>query len=88
MNRRRFLSRAIAMVATPVAAQKAILEKGQAKICDDNGSFTCPNGHKTCASINAPPAVGSDAYQIEDVAALKSFHMMRCEVCHVLFTRE
>jgi hypothetical protein len=89
-QRRDFLTRlalALAAVTGVSLAQEAIMEKGQAKVCDSD-ALTCPNGHKTCKSINAPPAVGNDAYQNMDVAPLKDFHLERCEVCRVAFFRE
>ena len=88
MGRRQFWRLALWLMALPVAAQqKAIVEKGQAKVCDDD-PVECPLGHATCRSINAPVVVGNDSYQNPDVGQLRDFHLMRCEVCHVLFTRE
>jgi hypothetical protein len=90
IGRRTFLWYGSGMMAAAVSAaaqQKAILEKGQAVVCDSE-AVKCPLGHDTCKSINAPLAVGNDSYQNPDVEQLPNFHMMRCEVCHILFTRE
>lgn len=87
--RRSFLAYAVGMLAAmPVLAQKkAIVENGKAVVCDSD-SIICPNGHQTCLSIDAPVVVGNGSYQNPDVGQLNSFHMERCEVCHVLFTKE
>jgi hypothetical protein len=91
VKRRQFLERlaiAFSIVTGATLAQKsAVLENGKARVCDSD-SIKCPNGHDTCRSIDAPLAVGNDSYQNPEVGQLREFHLIRCEVCHVLFTRE
>jgi hypothetical protein len=90
VNRRNFFSRlslAFGVIAGTVVAQKAVIEKGKAVVCESD-SLKCPNGHDTCPSIDAPLAVGNDSYQNPEVAQLRNYHVLRCDVCHVLFTRE
>lgn len=84
MTRRSFLAYGVGMAS---AAQNAILEKGKAVVCDGD-SVKCPNGHDTCQVINAPIAVGNDSYEYPEVAQLRNYHVLRCDVCKVLFTRE
>lgn len=87
-SRRSFLTRlTLVFSAVTAFAQKGILENGKAKVCADD-AVKCPNNHMTCKSIDAPIVVGNDAWQNPDFAQLRDFHLMRCEVCHVLFTRE
>jgi hypothetical protein len=59
VNRRTLLSwfpwiaATIAILRAPVVGQKGIIEKGKAVVCESD-STTCPNGHKTYTTINAP----------------------------------
>ena len=69
------------------AAQEAVMQGDKAIACE-NGTVTCPNGHKTCRKIDAPLAIGNDSYQNPECVQLREFHLLRCDVCHVLFTRE
>lgn len=70
------------------SAQKVAVQNGKAIVCQGD-KLTCPNGHETCASIDAPIIVGSDRNRdYPEWAPLYQFHMERCEQCHVLFTRE
>lgn len=75
------------LCALPGQAQQAIMEKGKAVVCDRE-AVKCPNGHDTCAVIDAPIAIGNDSYQYPDVKQLRDYHVLRCDVCKVLFTRE
>lgn len=85
-GRRSFLSFAVGMLSIP--AQRAIIEKGKAVICESD-SLICPVcKEKTCPKIDAPIVVGSGSYQNPDVQALNDFHVIRCDNCHALFTRE
>lgn len=88
-NRRSFLAYAVGMLsATAVAQQEAVMVNGSAKVCEGGDPVKCPLGHKTCRTINAPVVVGNDNYQNPDVGQLRDYHLMRCDVCHVLFTLE
>jgi hypothetical protein len=86
-TRRGFVGFIVSLLTVPVVAQRAILEGREAVVCESD-SVKCPNGHATCKSINAPVVVGNDLRQNPDVSQLFEYHLMRCEVCHVLFTRE
>jgi len=89
-SRRSFLSALVAvLVPASVIAQSgnAIVEKGKAVVCNDY-PIKCPNGHDTCRSIDATLVVGNDSRDYPNTAQLFDFHLERCEVCHVLFTRE
>ena len=86
MIRRTFLT-AFGMIGT-IFAQKAIMKSdGQAIVCESD-AIKCPLGHATCKVINAPIAIGNDSYQNPDVQQLTNYHLLRCDTCHVLFTRE
>ena len=74
-------------IVTATFAQKAIVQNGQAIVCSTE-AVKCPNGHPSCKSINAPLVVGNDDRNYPDQAQLYSYHVLRCETCHVLFTRE
>lgn len=74
-------------VAAPVIAQNTVMEKGKAITCDSD-VLTCPLGHKTCATIDAHLAIGNDNRNYPEVNALFDYRQVRCDVCHVLFTRE
>ena len=92
MTRRGLIGRllGLAVIAQELYAkpQHADVQNGKAIVCDEE-ILTCPNGHKTCRCIDAPLVVGSDRnYDNPDVAELHNYHMERCNVCHVLFTRE
>lgn len=88
IRRRSFGGILFGWVAAAAVAQKpTVMEKGKAVACE-NDATECPNGHKTCTTINAPIVVGNDSYQNPDVGQLRDFHVMRCDICHVLFTRE
>lgn len=88
MKRRSFLSYGVGMLAASTAvAQKGIMQDGKAVVCSGE-SLLCPNGHKTCAFIDAPIVVGNDSHISPDMAQLFDYHVMRCQTCHVLFTRE
>lgn len=88
LGRRSFLAYAVGMMAGPLLAQRAELQNGKAIVCDDE-VLTCPNQHKTCRNIDAPLVVGSDRnLDSPDIAELHNYHLERCNVCHVLFTRE
>ncbi len=86
-SRRRFFHGFLALLAPAALAQKAIVQRGQAVVCDSD-SVKCPNGHESCKSINAPIVVGNGNRDYPDQSQLFDFHLLRCEVCHVLFTRE
>jgi hypothetical protein len=87
-TRRSFLGFAVGMVAGPLLAQKAILEKGQAITCDSD-SILCPVCKvKTCPTINSTLAIGNENRNYPEVNPLFDFHVVRCDMCHVLFTRE
>lgn len=83
-GRRSFLAQVFAFLP---AAQQAIMQGSKAVVCKGD-AVTCPNGHKTCPRIDAPVVVGNDSYQYPDVGQLRDYHLLRCDVCHVLFTRE
>lgn len=85
MKRRNFLT--AILFSAPLFAQTAIMQGDKAVTCE-NGTITCPNGHKTCRKIDAPLAIGNDSYQNPECQQLREFHVLRCDVCHVLFTRE
>lgn len=87
MLRRSFMSYVVTFFAAMSAPQKAIMQNGQAVVCDSD-SLTCPNGHKTCKSINAPVVVGNDNREYPDTAQLFEYHLERCQVCKVAFFRE
>lgn len=89
VTRRSFISWAsVLFAALPALAQKpTVMEKGKAVVCD-NDATKCPLGHDTCTTINAPVVVGNDSYQNPDVGQLRDYHLLRCDVCHMLFTRE
>lgn len=70
-----------------LVAQKGIVQNRQAVVCNGD-SVKCPNGHATCKSINAPIVVGNDSHISPDTAQLFEYHVLRCEVCKVLFTAE
>lgn len=86
-HRRNFLFRFLAAVSATAFAQTAVMQKGKAVVCE-NESVKCPNGHETCKTIDAPLAIGNDNYQNPDCVPLRAYHLLRCDVCHVLFTRE
>lgn len=86
-NRRNFLGVIFGALASAAAAQKTAIEGSQAVVCKEN-AVKCPNGHQTCPTINMPIAIGNDSYSYEEVHQLRDFHLIRCDVCHVLFTRE
>ena len=87
MTRRSLLSALSALIPASLLGQKAIMQNGQAVFCTEN-AVKCPNGHTTCKVINAPLVVGNDNQSYPDSAQLFSYHVLRCDVCHVLFTRE
>ena len=87
MGRRNFLAYAVGMIAAPLVAQRAIMEGNRAVTCDTR-VVKCPNNHETCAVVDAPLAVGNDRDDYPEVMQLQKFHVLRCDVCHVLFTRE
>ncbi len=87
MFTRRTLLGFLFSLAPAAFAQKAIVQHGQAVVCDSD-AVKCPNGHQGCKSINAPIVVGNGNRDYPDQSQLFDFHLMRCEVCHVLFTRE
>lgn len=84
MIRRSFLAYGVGMIGL---AQQAVMEKGKAVVCEGD-SVKCPNGHDTCRVIDAPIVIGNDSYQYPDVRQLRDYHVLRCDVCKVLFTRE
>lgn len=86
-DRRSFLSYAVGMLASIAGAQKTVMEKGQAVVCDGT-TLKCPNGHMTCPTINATMAIGNDNRNYPETAVLFDYHIVRCDVCHVLFTKE
>jgi len=87
-ERRSFLAYAVGMLAAiPALAQKTVIEKGRAVVCDGE-AVTCPLGHKTCDTINAHLAIGNENRNYPETAVLFDYRMIRCDVCHVLFTRE
>ena len=85
LSRRTFVSSVL--IGIPAVAQKAVLRNGKAVVCDSD-STTCPNGHKTCRTIDAPLVVGNDNRNYPDSAQLFDFHVLRCDTCRVVFTRE
>jgi hypothetical protein len=87
LGRRSFLAGAVGMMAGSTVAQQAIMEGKKAVVCDSE-PIKCPLGHDTCRVINAPMAVGNDSYQSPEAVPLPAFHFLRCDTCHVLFTRE
>jgi|HubBroStandDraft_4_1064222.scaffolds.fasta_scaffold03927_7 hypothetical protein len=90
MNRRKIMQ-LLAVAAFGQAAafgqKEAIMEGKQAVVCDSK-PLKCPNGHDTCAAIDLPIAVGNDRYDYPEVSQIRAYHLLRCDVCHVLFTRE
>jgi len=94
MGRRTFLGYVSGMVGIltgPAIAQKAIMQGNTAVVCsaDSGDPLTCPVCKKqTCRTINKPIAIGNDSYEYPDVAQLQAFHVIRCDSCHALFTRE
>jgi hypothetical protein len=68
-------------------AQKVAMEKGQAVICDGT-TLACPNGHTTCPTINATMAIGNENRSYPETQVLFDYRIVRCDQCHVLFTRE
>lgn len=88
-SRRTFVGRIIGLLGLTSFAfgQKAIMEKGKAVVCEGD-PVKCPLGHDSCKAIDAPIAVGNDSYQNPDVGQLRDYHVLRCDVCKVLFTRE
>ena len=88
VRQRSFFSILAALLAIPAFGQKtAVMQKGQAVVCDGD-AIKCPNGHDSCRTINAPLMVGNDNRSYPDSAQLFDYHLMRCDQCHVLFTRE
>jgi hypothetical protein len=77
----------LAAIGASAQDKNAIIEKGNAVVCHTD-VVKCPLGHDSCTVINAPLAVGNDSYQNPEVGQLTAFHVLRCDVCHVLFTRE
>ena len=86
-NRRSFLAWAFGLLGASAVAQKAIMKEGQAVVCESE-SIKCPNGHATCRIINAPLVVGNDRRDYPDMGQLYEYHVLRCDTCRVLFTRE
>jgi hypothetical protein len=89
-GRRSFLAYGVGMLASVSAAfgQRAILENGQAVVCKDD-SLICPLCKKpTCPKINAPLMIGNDNREYPDSSQLFDFHIIRCDNCRGLFTRE
>lgn len=86
MIRRKFLALLAGLVPAPLL-QQAIMEGRKAVVCDD-GPFKCPLGHDTCATIDKPIAVGNDSIDYPEVAQLRNYDVIRCDVCHVVFTRQ
>lgn len=87
MTRRSFLAYGVGMAGSATFAQQAIMEGKKAVVCDSD-SVKCPLGHDSCRVIDAPLAIGNDSYQYPDVKQLRDYHVLRCDVCKVLFTRE
>jgi len=87
IGRRSFLSYAVGMVGSAAVAQQAIMEGKKAVVCDSE-AVKCPLGHDSCRVIDAPLAVGNDKYDYPEVSQLHTYHVLRCDVCKVLFTRE
>jgi hypothetical protein len=90
MNRRgftRLFAGFFSLVAMALGQKEAIMEGKQAVVCESK-PLKCPNGHDTCAAIDMPIAIGNDRYDYPEVSQLRAYHMLRCDVCHVLFTRE
>lgn len=87
LSRRTFFSGLLVGIPILALAQRAIIEGKEAVVCESD-SVKCPNGHASCKSINAPIVVGNDNREYPDTAQLFGFHLMRCDVCKVLFTRE
>jgi hypothetical protein len=89
LSRRAFFSNLLLGIPAIALAQDrhAIIEKKQSVICDGS-PLTCPNGHTTCPTINATMTVGNENQSYPETAVLFEFHQVRCDVCHVLFTRE
>lgn len=90
MTRRTFLYYGTGMLAGSAAiAQRAEVQNGKAVVCEQKADpLKCPNGHWTCESIAAPLAVGGGTYQNPETAPLFAYTLLRCNTCHVLFTRE
>lgn len=74
-------------VVSRAFGQKAIMEGKQAVVCADD-STKCPLGHTTCRVINKPIVIGNDSREYPDQSQLFDFHLLRCDTCHALFTRE
>lgn len=88
MKRRNFLVNIFAFLPAMAIAQSAIMEGDKAVSCE-NGSVICPVCKKpTCRKIDAPLAIGNDSYQNPECQQLRDYHILRCDLCHVLFTRE
>ena len=95
--RRSFLSYAVGMLAAvgvtsaqeETGHEKAILQKdGRAVVCPDD-SILCPVCKtKTCSTINATMVIGNENRSYPESSVLFEFHIVRCSICHVLFTRE
>lgn len=87
MKRRSFIGWLLSGVGVAVAQQKTAMEKGQAVVCEAQ-VLRCPLNHETCSSINATMVVGNENRSYPDSNVLFDYHFERCEVCHILFTRE
>lgn len=88
LSRRAFFSNLLLGIPAAAFGQKAILEGGKAIVCAEE-SVTCPACKKaTCPTINAPIMIGNDNRNYPDSSQLFDFHQIRCDNCHVLFTRE
>jgi hypothetical protein len=86
MNRRKLLSWLAAFLPAMAVAQKsAVLEKGQAVVCDDT-PVKCPLRHDSCKEVNAPLVVGNGNKDYPDAAQLFDYRVFVCDVCGVLFT--
>lgn len=80
-SRRSFVNRlcvAFGVVLGTAIGQNAIMENGKAVSCKGSDT-TCPNGHKTCATIDAPLAIGNDSYDYPEVRQLRDYHVLRCD---------
>ena len=87
MRRRSFLSYVVGFLASIAGAQNTVMEKGQAVVCEGT-PLKCPNGHMTCPTINATMAIGNNNRNYPETSVLFDFTLVRCDQCHVLFTRE
>lgn len=83
MNRRSFL--ALLIPGAVFAQVPGSIMKGEKAVVCQGATTTCPNGHKTCRNIDAPPAIGNDNRDYPEISRLMEYREMACSQCGVLF---